>query len=136
MSDRIPTESPPSMASLLGGIVTDVQALVRQEITLAKAEIIGEWDKAKTAAGSMALGAAFLSLGGVLLCTTVVCALHEVAGLPWWVSFLIVGGSLTVLGAVLFRVGRNQAAHVNVIPPQTAETMKENVEWISKQTSA
>ena len=126
MSDHIPTESPPSMTSLLGGIVSDVQILVRQEITLAKTEIIGEWDKAKTAAGSMALGAAFLSLGGVLLCAAVICALHEVAGLPWWVSLLIVGGSLTVLGAGLFWAGRNQAAHVNLIPPQTAETMKEN----------
>ena len=43
MSDRIPTESPPGMASLLGGIVSDVQALLRQQITLAKTEIIGEW---------------------------------------------------------------------------------------------
>jgi hypothetical protein len=134
MSDRIPTELPPSMASLLGGIVSDVQTLVRQEIALAKTEMLREWDKAKTAAGSMAAGAAILALGGILLCVSVVGVLHEVAGLPWWASFLIVGGVLAVLGAMLFGTGRNQAAHVNVIPPQTAETMKENVEWIRNQT--
>jgi len=122
------------MASLLGGIVNDIQTLVRQEITLAKTEMIREWEKAKTAAGSLAVGAAFLALGAALLCVSVVCVLHEVAGLPWWVSFLIVGGVLAALGAVLFSAGRNQATHVNVIPPQTAETMKENVEWIRSQS--
>src|SRR5947207_5531843 len=105
MADRITTEPSPSMASLLGGIVSDVQTLVRQEISLAKTEMLREWDKAKTAAGSMAAGAAVLALAGVLLCVTVVCILHEVALLPWWASFLIVGGVLAVLGAVLYYTG-------------------------------
>ena len=134
MADRIPTESPQSMASLLGGIVSDIQTLVRQEIALAKSEMIREWDKAKTAAGSMAVGAAVLALGGFFLCVTVVCVLAEVAKLPWWASFLIVGGALAVLGLVLFYTGKNKAAQVNVIPPQTAETMRENVQWIRNQT--
>jgi hypothetical protein len=134
MADRIPTDSPPSMTSLLGGIVSDIQTLVRQEIALAKSEMIREWDKAKTAAGSMAAGAAVLAAGGLFLGMTVVCVLREVAGLPWWASFLIVGGALAVLGAVLFYTGRNKAAQVNVIPPQTAETLKENVQWIRNQT--
>jgi len=122
------------MASLLGGIVSDVQTLVRQEIALAKTEMIREWDKTKIAAGELAVGAAVLLLGGVLLCLTIVCVLHEVAGMPWWASFLIVGAVLTGSGAVLFWIGRNKAASVNVIPPQTAETMKENVQWIRNQT--
>ena len=133
MADRIPTESPQSMASLLGGIASDIQTLVRQEITLAKTEMLREWDKAKTAAGSMAAGAAVLALGGVLLGIAVVCVLHEVALLPWWASFLLVGGVLAVLGAVMYYTGRNKAAEVHVIPPQTAETMRENVQWIQNQ---
>ena len=134
MADRITTDSSPSMASLLGGIVSDIQTLVRQEITLAKTELLSEWDKAKTAAGSMAAGVATLAVGGLLLLLTVVCVLHEVAGLPWWASFLIVGGVLTSLGLVLYYTGRNKAAQVHVVPPQTAETLKENVQWISNQT--
>jgi hypothetical protein len=134
MADRIPADTSPSVASLLGGIVSDLQTLIRQEVTLAKTEMIREWDKAKTAAGAMAAGAAVLALGAVLLCLTVVCVLREVAGLPWWASFLIVGGVLAGLGAVLFFTGRNRAARVNVIPPQTAETMRENVQWIRNQT--
>jgi hypothetical protein len=134
MTDRIPAETSPSMASLLGGIVNDVQTLIRQEIALAKAEMIREWDKAKTAASSMAVGAVVLALGGFFLCVTIACVLAEVVGLPWWASFLIVGGVFTGVGAVLFLIGRSQAAEVHVVPPQTAETMKENVEWIRNQT--
>src|SRR5262249_15711620 len=111
-----------------------IQTLVRQEIALAKSEMIREWDKAKTAAGSMAGGAAVLAVGGFFLCMTVVCVLQEVALLPWWASFLIAGGVLAILGAGLFYTGRHKAAQVNVIPPQTAETLKENVQWIRKQT--
>ena len=134
MADRIPADTSPSVASLLGGIASDLQTLVRQEVSLAKAEILREWDKAKAAAGAMAVGAAVLALGGLFLCLTVVALLHEVAGLPWWASFLIVGGVFAVLGAVLFFTGRNKAAQVNVVPPQTAETMRENVQWIRNQT--
>jgi hypothetical protein len=122
------------MASLLGGIVNDLQTLVRQEIALAKTEMLKEWDKAKTAAGAMAVGTGILAAGGFFLLLTLVCVLHELAGLAWWLSFLIVGGVMTLLGLVLFFTGRNKAAQVHVIPPQTAETLKENVEWIQNQT--
>src|SRR5438874_8293974 len=115
MADRIPADTAPSMSSLLGGIANDLQTLVRQEIALAKTEALREWDKAKTAAGSMAAGVATLAVGGLLLLLAVVCVLHEPVGLPWWASFLIVGGVLTVLGLVLFFTGRNKAAQVHVV---------------------
>jgi hypothetical protein len=134
MADRIPADTSPSVSSLLTGIAGDLQTLVRQEVALAKAEIIREWDKAKAAAGAMAVGAAVLALGGLFLCLTVVAVLHEPVGLPWWASFLIVGGVLAGLGAVLFFTGRNKAAQVHVVPPQTAETLRENVQWIRNQT--
>jgi hypothetical protein len=134
MADRIPAEVSPGMASLLGGIVSDVQTLVRQEIALAKTEMMREWDKTKTAAGSLVAGAVTLAVGGLFLCLTVVAVLHEAAGLPWWGSFLIVGGVCTAAGAALYFAGRAKAAQINIIPPQTAETLRENVQWIRNQT--
>jgi uncharacterized membrane protein YqjE len=132
MADRIPADTSPSMASLLGGIVSDIQTLIRQEVALARTELQREWEKAKTAAGSMAAGTAVLALGGILLCLALVHLIAWAIDKPWslWVSYLIVGGVLALLGGVLFYVGRTRAAEVNVIPPQTAETMRENVEWI------
>jgi len=141
MTDRIPTEAVrtpaeggPSLTSLVSGIVTDLQQLVRQELALAKREVQQEWDKTKTAASSMAAGAGLLVLGAVLLCFMLVYLLHEVAGLNLWLSFLIVGGVITGAGAALLAIGWAKGREVRVIPPQTAETIKENVQWLKNQT--
>jgi protein-S-isoprenylcysteine O-methyltransferase Ste14 len=93
-----------------------------------------EWEKTKTAAGAMAAGAALLSLGGVILCFALAFLLRQYTEWPEWACFGIVGGCLAILGGLLLAVGRFKAGQVQVIPPQTAETMKENVQWMQNQT--
>jgi len=135
MTDRIgTTESGPSLTALVTGIVGDLQKLVRQEIQLARTEVKQEWEKTKTAAGAMAAGGALLSLGGVILCFALAYLLRQFTQLPEWACFGIVGGCLVILGGLLLAIGRSKAGQVQVIPPQTAETMKENVQWMQNQT--
>jgi uncharacterized membrane protein YgcG len=133
MNDRLSSADQPSLTSLVSGIVTDVQQLVRQEINLARTEVKQEWDKAKTAAGALAAGMGLLGLGGVLLCFMLVHLIHFF-GVPLWGCFGIVGGVLVLAGVVLAALGYSQASKVSVIPPQTAQTLKENVQWIKNQT--
>jgi uncharacterized membrane protein YqjE len=133
MNDRISPADQPSLASLVSGIVNDVQQLVRQEINLARTEVKQEWDKAKTAAGALMAGMVLLGVGGVLLCFMLVYLIHSF-DVALWACFLIVGGLLVLTGAVLAGIGYSQASRVNVIPPQTAQTLKENVQWIKNQT--
>jgi uncharacterized membrane protein YqjE len=123
----------PSLTSLVSGIVADVQQLVRQEINLARTEVKQEWEKAKTAAGALMGGVVLLAVGGVLLCFMLVYLIHYF-GVPLWASFGIWGGVLVLCGAVLVGLGYSRASHVNLIPPQTAQTLKENVQWIKNQT--
>jgi uncharacterized membrane protein YqjE len=132
--DRIHTDTGPSLTSLVSGIVADLQKLVRQEIQLARTEVKQEWEKTKTAAGAMAAGVALLSLGVIVLCGMVVALLKEFTALPLWACCAIVGGALAVLGVLLLVIGRAKANQVHVIPQQTAETMKENVQWMQNQT--
>jgi hypothetical protein len=127
MADRLTTE--PSLTSLVSGIVGDVQQLIRQEVHLARTEIKQEWEKARSAAGAMAAGAGLLLLAAVLLCFMFVYLIRD-AGVPTWGAFGIVGGALGILGLVLAGLGYAQASRVHVIPPQTAETLEENVSWI------
>jgi len=136
MADRInATDSPASMTELVGGIVSDMQTLLRQELQLAKTEMRQEWDKTKTAAGAMAAGAGMLTVSGLLLCWALVYLLNWAApGLPLWACFAIVGVALGLIGGILIGVGRSKAADVHVVPPQTAETMRENVQWLKNQT--
>jgi len=136
MADRINTvDSPASITQLVGGIVSDLQTLLRQELQLAKTEMRQEWDKTKTAAGTMAAGAAMLTVAGLILSFALVYLLNEVAtGLPLWACFAIIGTAFALLGGILVGVGRSKASDVSVIPPQAAETMKENVQWLKNQT--
>jgi protein-S-isoprenylcysteine O-methyltransferase Ste14 len=134
MADRISTETSPSLTSLVTEIVGDLQKLVRQEIQLARTEVKQEWEKTKTAASAMAAGAALLTLGTFVLCFALGYLLWTYTALPRWACFGIVGLALVVLGVILLLAGRSKANQVSVIPPQTAETMKENVQWIQNQT--
>lgn len=138
MADRITTTTPtseqPSLTSLVSGIVTDLQHLIRQELQLARREVHQEWEKTKTAAASMAAGAALCLMAGLLLCLMLPLLLYDVLPkIPLWGWFGIVGALLGLVGALLLAVGRSKAAEVHVIPPQTAETMRENVQWIQNQ---
>jgi len=136
MSDRIQqgTDTPPSLTTLVGGIVDDLQRLIRQEIELARREVHQEWEKTKVAAGAMAAGASLAALAAVLLCFFFVHLLAWATPLPLWAWFGIVGGVLLGGAAILLLLGRQKASQINVVPPQTAQTMRENVQWIKNQT--
>jgi len=127
-------ESPPSVASLVGGIIDDAQRLVQQELRLARRELQIEWDKAKIAVLTILIGLAVCTLGGVFLGSMLVYLLHELAGLPLSGAYGIVGALLAVLGGILFYGGSKKAGEVNLVPPQTAETLKENVQWMQNPT--
>jgi len=128
------TDSPPSMAALLGGIVNDAQNLIRQEVQLARTEVRQEWDKTKAAAQTFTAGMILLVFGAIFLGLAIGFVLHEVVGLPLWASFLILGGPLSLVGAGLLYSARNQAGQIQVIPPQTVATLRENVQWIQHPT--
>jgi protein-S-isoprenylcysteine O-methyltransferase Ste14 len=134
MPENVHLEAPPSMASLVGGIVQDAQQLIRQEVTLARRELQQEMDKAKTAAVSFGAAVLVLAFGALLLCFMFVYLLVEMAGLPVWASFAIVGGVLAAVGGILLAVAKNKASEVSLVPRQTVETIKENVQWLKNQT--
>jgi hypothetical protein len=132
-------DNPASMSSLVGGIINDAQQLVRQEITLARQEIHQEVNKAKTAALSLALGGVVAFFGGLLLSFALVHLLYWLTNdlherFPLWACYGIVGGLCALVGVLLLVAARNKAGDIHLVPPQTAETLKENVQWIKNQT--
>jgi hypothetical protein len=134
MPENAHLEAPPSVSSLVGGIVQDAQQLIRQELMLARREVQQEVDKAKAAAASLGAALAVLTLGGILFGFMLVYVLHEAAGLPLWGSYAIVGAGFVILGGILLAVAKNQARDINLVPRQTVETMRENVQWLKNQT--
>jgi len=122
----------PSMTALMSGILSDAQVLMRQEMELAKVEIKQELTKARDAAISFATGAGSLVWATVLLTLGLVHFINWVTdgAVPVWGCFAIVGGIMLATGVTLLFIGKSRAESINLVPPQTAETLQENVQWL------
>jgi len=122
-----------SIAQLLGGIIEDAQLLVRREVDLAKQEVTIEINKVKQGATSLSIGGGLAAVGGGLLALMLVSLLHEVAGLSWWLSYLIVGLVVGGVGGVMLMQGINRMKQVDPVPHETIESVKEDIAWMREQ---
>jgi len=126
----------PSLAQLLTGIANDAKELLRQELALAKHEVREDLRKTKTAMLSLGIGVGVAAIGGLLLILMLVHLLNALAGLPLWACYGIVGGLFLIMGGVLLLIAKHTIARIDVVPPQTVETMKENVQWIKERATS
>jgi hypothetical protein len=125
------TGTEPKMADLMAGILGDFQELLKQQMALLRTEVRDDFQKTREALTSLALGVGLAVLGGVLLCVMLVHLLDwAIPGLPLWGAFAIVGGLLAGTGAALVYWGRLQFDTFNPLPNQTADALKENVQWL------
>jgi hypothetical protein len=136
MAANLHTESSSSVAELVTGIIHDAQTLMAQQLTLLQQEIREDFTRAREATVSLAVASGLLFVGAILLCLMGVCLLHELAQLPLWSSFAIVGGPLTVIGGVLGYLSREQLRTVSPVPEKTAKALEENLEWKTKPTGS
>jgi hypothetical protein len=127
----VQTPQEPNVSTLVAGIVSDAQRLVRQEIALAKTETRQELNKARQMVLDFAAGGVVTFLGVISLMFGVVHLLHwatggvDPAAVPLWAWFLIVGAVIGFLGGALLFLGVNKAGQIQVPPPQTTDSLKE-----------
>jgi hypothetical protein len=122
-----------SLGGLVGQLTTDLGALLRDEVQLAKVELKEDATRAAKAGGMLGAAgfAGFMTV--LLLSFAAAWGLAEVV--PIGVAFLIVGIVWGVVGAVLYAAGRARMREVDVKPEQTIETMQENIQWAKQQKS-
>jgi len=131
MSTNLQTDPGPGMGALVSGIVSDAQELIGQQLALFKQEMRQDLKNAREGAGFLAVAAGILSIGSLLLALMLVHLLVRlVPTMELWVSYAIVGGVLTGLGACLAYQGRVKLGHM--LPEQSAKAMEENLEWKTK----
>lgn len=121
-----------STGDLVKQLSQQVSTLVRQEVDLAKSEM-GEKGK-KAGVGLGILGgagvAALLALGSL---TAFLILVFDLA-MPAWAAALIVTLLWAVVAGVLALQGRDKVKEVGKpIPEKTAESVKEDVEWLKGQ---
>ena len=128
-------QSPPeqqNLTSLVTGILDDAQELFRQQVKLLRHEIKEDFRKTRQAAIPAALGIWLLVLGSILLSATAALLLSEFAGWSQSASFGLVGAVVLIVGGALFYWGKQKFASFNPLPDESAEALKENLEWIAK----
>jgi hypothetical protein len=131
MPENNHADSPPSVTSLVGGILEDGQKLVRQEVALARREVAETCDKAKTGVVLLSSALVVFAVGGVLLGFMLVTLLHQFL-LPGyeWACFGIVGSVFTLLGGGLAYWGYKKINEVHLSLPQTAETLRDDAQAV------
>lgn len=92
------------VGEIIKAISDDVKVLVRDEVQLAKAELVPAAKKAGIGGGLLGAAGYFGICALSILYFCVAFALVE-AGLTLWLAFLIVGAALLVIAAVLGGIG-------------------------------
>jgi hypothetical protein len=122
-----------SIASLVSGLIADAKALLQQELTLAKLEIGEELRIFKAALLSLSIGIGIAAVGGLLLAFMLVYLVATYTPIPLWGCYGMVGGVFVIVGGVLLYCGVHTISALEVVPPKTAETLKEDVAWMKEQ---
>ena len=115
-----------TLGQLVADATQDVSTIVRSEIDLAKAEITADAKQAGKGAGMFAGAGVMGFLGVVLILFAVVYGLVA-AGLPVWLSFLIVAILLFVVAGILALVGKKAVSKVKGKPERTIVTTQETI---------
>lgn len=127
------TTTEPSMASLVTGIVGDVQDLIKQQVAMLREEIRSDFQKSKEAVVPLIIGPVVCLLGGLVLCLTLAHLLEWLfrPDLPLWACYAIVGVLVTAIGGLLVYLGISKFP--NPLPDRTVAALEENVQWLTKR---
>jgi hypothetical protein len=133
MSLDVQTNNGPSLTNLVSGIIGDAQALFKQQLALFRTEVKQDIKRTKQALVALVSGLALLTVGAALLCFMLVYGLNAAfPDLPLWGCYGIVGGVFTLIGGIAFYSAVRQFQEFNPLPDESAQALKENVQWISQ----
>ena len=120
-------------ASLVNGILCDLQRLVEQQFELTRQEIEEGLRRRAAAAAVFGLGAGILFLAAVALCQTLAHLLHwtasphgiDPASFPLWACHAVVAAVLAVGGVTLLYVGRAKFRSLEPLQNSAIEILQE-----------
>jgi hypothetical protein len=140
MSTEVHNPNEQSAASLVGGIVKDVQDLVKQQLRLTRQEVQNDLRQSKKGFTLLTDGLTLILVGEVAVCLMLAHLLHwlgmptgaDPSVLPLWVSFAIVACIFFIAGGVVVMSGRKKLEALADPLPDTTRALQENLEWKTK----
>lgn len=125
-SDNKPSSQSSSVGSLLSTVMQEISSLVRNEAALAKTEMTEKTHQAMGAIASIAMAGAVLLGGFLTLLAALVFLLNEVlpADTTPWLSALIVGVVVTIIGVMMLKAGQKKLQARNLMPSRTMHSLQ------------
>jgi len=128
-----------NVPSLMSGIVSDVHDLIQQQVQLTRAEIKTDLRKLTEAAALALPGVGVLLVSLAVLALMLAHLLHtltspvgtDLASVPLWGCYGLVGLLLAVVGGALLFAGKSKLDSINPLTGQTAQSLEENIKWMS-----
>lgn len=139
MASDVQSANEPSLASLVNGIISDAQELIKQQFELLRTELRDDFRKTQQAAVPLITGIILSLVGSIFLGLTVVYLLYWalnptpgpgfVERFPLWGCYGIVAGVITALGVGMLIYGRQKFASFNPLPDETVKGAQETLQW-------
>jgi H+/Cl- antiporter ClcA len=130
MSNAVRPTGETTVTSLVSGIVSDAQELIKQQAALLRAEVREDLRKDKEVALLLAVGALLALTGTILVVFGIVYLLHwAFPALALWACFLFVGGLVLVASAAFLYPGIRKFQSVNPFPDKSVAALREILQW-------
>jgi len=127
------TTAPASITPLITGIVSDAQALIKQQLTLFQTEMKNDLRRTKNATIPLGIGAVVCLVAAIVLSNALaLLVVYFWPACPYFAAFGIVGIVLGIVGGALLLTGKTKFDAFNPLPDQTVEGLKENIQWKTK----
>lgn len=119
-----------TIGSLIANLAREVSLLIRKESELAKVEISEKTAQAMGGVASIAVAGAVLLSGFLVLLAAAVFGLNTVLPpeMTPWLSALIVGGVVTIIGLIMLQAGRKKLKSENLMPSRTLSSFRRDRE--------
>lgn len=121
-----------SLGELFSELGNELSALVTQEMALLRSEMAENVRRAGKNAGFLIAGVALGYAGLLALIAAIIIGLYE-AGLPGWVSALLVGVAVVGTAYLLIQRGLNDLKQQDLVPRKTIDSLKEDQQWAKQQ---
>ena len=128
-----------SFGELLREVTSDLAALFRKEVELAKVELTEKAVGVGKNVGSLAVGGAVMFAGALALLAAVVnlvgWVIAEITSpeLAVWLAPLLVGLALAFVGYGMVKKAMTALREESLAPEQTTQSLQENKEWLKEK---
>lgn len=130
-SDHKTSSQGSSIGSLLSTVMQEITSLVRNEAKLAKAEMSEKTHQVMASLATIAIAGTVLLGGFLTLLAALVFVLNEVLppDMTPWLSAIIVGVVVTLIGFIMLKSGMKQLQARNLMPNRTIHSLRNDKEF-------